>query len=30
MNVVLDEGYLFGLGAFETVAVYGRPVFWGL
>ena len=27
MKVVLDEGYLFGLGAFETVAVYDRPVF---
>ncbi|MEY8428413.1 aminotransferase class IV [Lachnospiraceae bacterium 46-15] len=27
MNIVLDEGYLFGLGAFETVAVYDRPVF---
>ena len=27
MNIVLDEGYLFGMGAFETVAVYDRPVF---
>ena len=27
MNIVLDEGYLFGIGAFETVAVYDRPVF---
>ena len=28
MEVRLDEGFLFGLGAFETVAVHdGRPVF---
>ncbi len=28
MNIRLDEGFLFGLGAFETMAVYGgRPVF---
>lgn len=28
MKIKLDEGFLFGLGAFETVAVYGgRPIF---
>lgn len=29
-TIVLDEGFLFGLGAFETIAVSGgRPVFLG-
>ncbi len=27
MNVILDDGFLFGLGAFETMAVYGSPIF---
>lgn len=27
MNIKLDEGFLFGLGAFETIAVHGGPVF---
>lgn len=27
MNLILDDGYQFGLGAFETIPVYqGRPV----
>lgn len=27
-EMLLDDGFCFGLGAFETIAVmYGRPVF---
>ena len=26
-RIEADEGFFFGLGAFETVAVYSRPVF---
>ena len=27
MDVILDDGFFFGLGAFETIAVYGYPIF---
>ncbi len=27
MNIKLDEGFFFGLGAFETIAVQGSPIF---
>ena len=29
-ELILDDGFCFGLGAFETIAVmYGQPVFLG-
>lgn len=27
-DLVLDEGFLFGRGVFETIRVHGQPLFW--